>query len=90
MGNAEKGQRRPRRWNSVGTMRAEFLSKLPRRVIGELDPESPFHIDVSKLKSLSEGVVSLIFVFFSWFQYFLWCHDPSLISFYWEKKSWLL
>ena len=44
------------RKNSVNTLRADFVSKLPEKVSSGLDVEAPFHIDVSKTKGLNEGI----------------------------------
>ncbi|XVE78791.1 hypothetical protein DITRI_Ditri14bG0006400 [Diplodiscus trichospermus] len=53
---SESGKRgRLNRRNSVNSMRNEFVSRLPDKVRSGLDAESPFHIDVSKIKGLTQG-----------------------------------
>ncbi|ERN11133.1 metal tolerance protein 4 isoform X2 [Amborella trichopoda] len=49
--------RKPRLYHriSLNTLRGDFISKLPEKAKSGLDPEKPFHIDVSKIKGLSEG-----------------------------------
>ncbi|KAJ7971419.1 Metal tolerance protein [Quillaja saponaria] len=42
-------------WNSVRNLKRDFFSKLPDKVQSGLDPESPFHIDFSKITGLREG-----------------------------------
>jgi hypothetical protein len=45
-----------RRRNSVASMRGEFVSRLPRKVLDAVDPEHPSHVDFSRSKpSLPEG-----------------------------------
>ncbi|KAI3723262.1 hypothetical protein L2E82_34726 [Cichorium intybus] len=46
--------RRNRR-NSVTSLRGDFLSNLPEKVRRGLDPEAPFHVDLSKTIGLIEG-----------------------------------
>ncbi|KAL3715875.1 hypothetical protein ACJRO7_007604 [Eucalyptus globulus] len=41
--------------NSVSVLRHEFFLRLPEKVRSGLDPESPFHIDLSKTTGLVEG-----------------------------------
>lgn len=52
--------------NSVNALKSEFFSKLPIKVRSGLDPEIPFHIDLSKTIGLIEGIV-LRLSFFFWF-----------------------
>ncbi|EOY09544.1 PREDICTED: metal tolerance protein 4 isoform X1 [Theobroma cacao] len=40
---------------SVDALKCEFFSKLPDRVRSGLDPETPFHMDLSKTTGLIEG-----------------------------------
>jgi hypothetical protein len=44
-----------RRNNSVGSMRGEFVSRLPKKVLDAVDPERPSHVDFSRSKGLREG-----------------------------------
>nr|GLL36518.1 metal tolerance protein 4-like isoform X1 [Ipomoea trifida] len=39
----------------VHTLRSNFFSKLPEKLRGGLDPETPFHLDLSKTPGLIEG-----------------------------------
>ena len=48
---AGPGQRR----NSVASMRGEFVSRLPKKVLDAVDPERPSHVDFSRSKGLLEG-----------------------------------
>ncbi|KAK4757390.1 hypothetical protein SAY87_018691 [Trapa incisa] len=41
--------------NSVTALRSDFFSKLPNKVRSGVDPESPFHLDLSKTTGLIEG-----------------------------------
>lgn len=41
--------------NLVTTLRGDFVSKLPERVLSGLDPSSPHHFDISKATGLTEG-----------------------------------
>ncbi|XP_031268838.1 metal tolerance protein 4-like [Pistacia vera] len=41
--------------NSVSTLRNEFVSRLPAKVLSGVDAEAPFDIDMSKTKGLSGG-----------------------------------
>ena len=60
-----KGGRLNRR-NSVNSLRNEFVSRLPDKIRSGQDAESPFHIDVSKTKELTQGLsLSLSLSFFS-------------------------
>ncbi|KAL5766853.1 hypothetical protein ACOSP7_017470 [Xanthoceras sorbifolium] len=43
------------RRNSVNSFRSEFVSRLPDKVLSGLDVESPFHVDTSRTKALTEG-----------------------------------
>ncbi|XP_072971490.1 metal tolerance protein 4-like [Typha angustifolia] len=54
-GAGDDRQAVPRRRYSVGSMRGEFLSRLPEKVMDGIDPEKPFLIDVSRTKGLMEG-----------------------------------
>ncbi|XVF69751.1 hypothetical protein PTKIN_Ptkin11bG0106800 [Pterospermum kingtungense] len=55
LAKSESGKRgRLRRRNSVNTLMSEFVSRLPDKVRSGLDAESPFHIDVSKTKGLTQ------------------------------------
>lgn len=49
--------KRRRRGPSVTSLRGDFLSKLPEKVRCGLDPEAPFHVDLSKTIGLIEGKV---------------------------------
>ncbi|XP_010524701.1 PREDICTED: putative metal tolerance protein C3 isoform X1 [Tarenaya hassleriana] len=40
---------------SVSTMRSEFFSNLPQKIRSVLDPNSPFHLDLSKASGLKGG-----------------------------------
>ncbi|KAA8516960.1 hypothetical protein F0562_017222 [Nyssa sinensis] len=40
---------------SVGSLKSDFFSKLPDKVRSGLDPEVPFHVDLSKTTGLIEG-----------------------------------
>ncbi|KAL1559604.1 Metal tolerance protein 4 [Salvia divinorum] len=42
-------------WNSINTLKCDFLSKLPEKLRKCLDPEAPLHLDVSKTACLSQG-----------------------------------
>jgi hypothetical protein len=44
-----------RRRNSVASMRGEFVSRLPKKVLDAVDPERPSHVDFSRSKGLREG-----------------------------------
>ncbi|KAF8684310.1 hypothetical protein HU200_044361 [Digitaria exilis] len=44
-----------RRRNSVASMRGEFVSRLPKKVLDAVDPEHPSHVDFSRSKGLPEG-----------------------------------
>uniref|UniRef100_A0ACD5X0J2 Uncharacterized protein n=1 Tax=Avena sativa TaxID=4498 RepID=A0ACD5X0J2_AVESA len=44
-----------RRNNSVGSMRGEFVARLPKKVLDAVDPERPSHVDFSRSKGLREG-----------------------------------
>lgn len=44
-----------RRRNSVASMRGEFVSRLPKKVLDAVDPERPSHVDFSRSKGLLEG-----------------------------------
>ncbi|PWA71638.1 metal tolerance protein 4 [Artemisia annua] len=52
--DGSKHIRRHRR-TSVTSLRGDFLSKLPDKVRRGLDPEAPFHVDLSKTTGLIEG-----------------------------------
>ncbi|KAM0936266.1 putative cation efflux protein [Dioscorea sansibarensis] len=45
----------PRRRNSGNSLRREFFSKLPEKVRRSVDPETPYHIDLSRTKGLIKG-----------------------------------
>eukprot|EP00262_Sarcandra_glabra_P006549 TRINITY_DN1888_c0_g1_i1.p1 TRINITY_DN1888_c0_g1~~TRINITY_DN1888_c0_g1_i1.p1 ORF type:complete len:192 (+),score=24.92 TRINITY_DN1888_c0_g1_i1:92-667(+) len=47
--------RRASRRNSVNSLRGDFFAKLPEKVTCGVDPEKPFHLDVSKTKKLIQG-----------------------------------
>ncbi|XP_021282049.1 metal tolerance protein 4-like isoform X2 [Herrania umbratica] len=42
-------------FNSADALKCEFFSKLPDKVRSGIDPEAPFHIDLSKTTGLIEG-----------------------------------
>ncbi|KAJ1298100.1 hypothetical protein BS78_01G427600 [Paspalum vaginatum] len=44
-----------RRRNSVASLRGEFVSRLPKKVLDAVDPERPSHVDFSRSKGLPEG-----------------------------------
>ncbi|KAJ4971070.1 hypothetical protein NE237_004169 [Protea cynaroides] len=46
---------RIRRRNSVTSIICDFTAKLPEKLRSGLDPEDPFHIDLSKTRSLNQG-----------------------------------
>ncbi|OVA20715.1 Cation efflux protein [Macleaya cordata] len=50
-----KGKRLLFRRDSVNSLGREFVSKLPHKVKSGVDPENPFHIDISKTTGLIEG-----------------------------------
>uniref|UniRef100_A0A1D1Y8J7 Metal tolerance protein 4 n=1 Tax=Anthurium amnicola TaxID=1678845 RepID=A0A1D1Y8J7_9ARAE len=52
-GNAPRAV--PRRGYSFNSLRREFVSRLPHKVRSGVDPEKPFHIDISRTKGLLEG-----------------------------------
>ncbi|KAK2985384.1 hypothetical protein RJ640_029341 [Escallonia rubra] len=43
------------RCDSINSLRCDFVSKLPENVRSGLDPEAPFHLDVTKTTGLVEG-----------------------------------
>lgn len=43
-------------WNSINSLKCNFLSKLPEKLKKNLDPEAPLHLDVSKTSALSQGI----------------------------------
>lgn len=49
--------------NSFNFLKCDFLSKLPEKLKIEIDPEAPFHLDVSKTTCLSQGKVSLCLIY---------------------------
>ncbi|KAL8456264.1 hypothetical protein ACS0TY_034470 [Phlomoides rotata] len=49
LGNEKPNQK------SVNILRSDFLSKLPHKLKVEIDPDSPFHLDVSKTTCLNQG-----------------------------------
>ena len=57
---SESGRRRLSRRNSASSLRNEFVSRLPEKVRSGIDVESPSHVDFTKSKGLSEGVVSCV------------------------------
>lgn len=46
---------KPKPKNQINTLKCDFLSKLPEKVKKKLDPEAPFHLDVSKTTGLTQG-----------------------------------
>lgn len=52
--------------NSVASLKCDFFSKLPEKVRSGLDPETPFHLDLSKTTGLIEGTKNSLFLC-------LWC-----------------
>ncbi|KAL6596324.1 hypothetical protein ACP70R_047688 [Stipagrostis hirtigluma subsp. patula] len=59
-GGGDGGAREPLllaggRRNSVGSMRGEFVSRLPKKVLDAVDPERPSHVDFSRSTGLLEG-----------------------------------
>ncbi|GFY99850.1 cation efflux family protein [Actinidia rufa] len=53
------GPKAYRKRNSVAALKSDFFSKLPDKVRSGLDPETPFHIDLSKTTGLNEEVDSI-------------------------------
>ncbi|KAH7683757.1 Cation efflux protein [Dioscorea alata] len=51
----QNGAPGPRRRNSGISLRREFLSRLPEKVRRSVDPETPYHIDLSRTKGLIKG-----------------------------------
>ncbi|PSS13773.1 Metal tolerance protein [Actinidia chinensis var. chinensis] len=49
------GPKAYRKRNSVAALKSDFISKLPDKVRSGVDPETPFHIDLSKTTGLIEG-----------------------------------
>ncbi|KAL8524319.1 hypothetical protein ACS0TY_014049 [Phlomoides rotata] len=49
LGNEKPNQK------SINILRSDFLSKLPHKLKVEIDPEAPFHLDVSKTTCLNQG-----------------------------------
>lgn len=49
-------------WNSINTLKSNFLSKLPEKLKKNLDPETPLHLHVSKTSALSQGISICIFI----------------------------
>ncbi|KAJ4705535.1 Metal tolerance protein [Melia azedarach] len=54
---AEKGKRNGhgRCGKSVASLKCDFVSKLPEKVRSAFDPETPFHLNLSKTSGLIEG-----------------------------------
>ncbi|ONK75043.1 uncharacterized protein A4U43_C03F12730 [Asparagus officinalis] len=46
---------RRQRKNSVNSLRTEFVTNLPDKIRGGIDPEKPFDIDLSKTRGLIQG-----------------------------------
>ncbi|XP_057983581.1 metal tolerance protein 4-like [Malania oleifera] len=44
-----------RGWSTVTSLKCEFFSKLPEKVRSGLDPETPFHLDLSKAPGFTQG-----------------------------------
>lgn len=44
------------RRNSINSFRIDFISRLPDKVRSALDPEFPYHIDLSRAQGLSKGI----------------------------------
>ncbi|KAF3442667.1 hypothetical protein FNV43_RR16583 [Rhamnella rubrinervis] len=51
----QNGNERVRKSNSVTSIKCDFVSKLPEKVLSGLDSEAPFHLDLSKTTGLIEG-----------------------------------
>lgn len=55
--------------DSVTALKRDFFSQLPEKIRSQLDPETPFELDLSKTNGLVEGMsespYSLFFVFVS-------------------------
>lgn len=66
--------RRHRRIGSFNSLRSDFISRLPNKVLSgiDVDVETSFKIDTSKMKALTQGVSPCVF-FFSFFL----CFDMS-------------
>lgn len=43
------------RWNSLSSLRSDFVSKLPEKIRARIDPERPFDVDLSKAHGLIRG-----------------------------------
>lgn len=41
--------------SNVSTMKSNFFTDLPQKLRSKIDPEDPFHIDVSKAVGLKRG-----------------------------------
>lgn len=54
-GENKEIRRKSSRSNSVTSLRSDFCNKLPDKVRSGLDPELPFHLDLSKTTGLIEG-----------------------------------
>ncbi|KAL0436731.1 UNVERIFIED_CONTAM: Metal tolerance protein 4 [Sesamum radiatum] len=53
-GGSGRRRRLSRRY-SVNSLRTDFISRLPDKVRSAVDPESPYHIDLSRAQNLSKG-----------------------------------
>jgi hypothetical protein len=58
--------------NSVGSMKGEFVARLPKKVRECVDLEEPYAIDVSRSKGLIEGTRGILLTdfFFSFLFFF--------------------
>uniref|UniRef100_A0A5B7AQG8 Putative metal tolerance protein 4-like isoform X2 n=1 Tax=Davidia involucrata TaxID=16924 RepID=A0A5B7AQG8_DAVIN len=52
---SSEGPKPNQKRNSIASLRCDFFSKLPDKVRSGLDPETPFHVDLSKTTGLIEG-----------------------------------
>lgn len=48
--------------NSVASLKCDFFSKLPEKVLSGLDSEAPFHLDLSKATGMIEGIIKRVYV----------------------------
>lgn len=68
-GEKPKQHERIRGGDSVTALKRDFFSQLPEKIRSQLDPETPFELDLSKTNGLIEGMsessYSLFFVFVS-------------------------
>lgn len=56
----EAGDRKPKLTGMVSSMKSNFFTDLPHKLRSNIDPENPFHLDVSKAAGLKGGMLSII------------------------------